>query len=131
MRNVVLAVLVAGVLLYAVGFNGSSSAAEPELRPSQVAMRARAGWLKNMSEHAAAQKLHGVKGDAMALAAQTKAMGEKQEDPLARELTLKVSGLASDVADAVVRKDPVAVTAKLAEIKATCAECHAKIRDKK
>ena len=43
----------------------------------------------------------------------------------------KVSSLASATGEAAGKKDGETVKIKLAEIKATCGECHAKIRDKK
>lgn len=102
-----------------------------ELRPSQKIMQARAGWMKAMGESLAAMNYDGLKKDAEALAGQTKGVAEKQTDPLAKELTLKVSTLATELAGAAEKKDAAAATAKLAGIKATCGECHAKIRDKK
>jgi cytochrome c556 len=50
---------------------------------------------------------------------------------LAKELTLKVSGLAKATAEAAGKQDEAVVKAKLVETRATCAECHAKLRDKK
>ena len=102
-----------------------------DLRPSQKIMQARAGWVKTMGENLTAMNYEGVKKDAEALAGQTKAVAEKQTEPLAKELTLKVSTLATSLAGAAEKKDTAGATAKLAEIKATCGECHAKIRDKK
>ena len=69
--------------------------------------------------------------DAKALAPQTAATGEKLPNPLAKELTLGISTLATGVAEAAGKKDGETAKMKLAEIKATCGECHAKIRDKK
>lgn len=102
-----------------------------ELRPSQKIMQARAGWMKAMGENLTTMNYDSVKKDAEALAGQTKRVAEKQTDPLAKELTLKVSTLATALAGAAEKKDTAVATAKLAEIKATCGECHAKIRDKK
>ena len=42
-----------------------------------------------------------------------------------------MSGPAKATAEAVRKKDEAAVKGKFGEIKATCSECHAKIRDKK
>ncbi len=120
-----LAVVVAASVVYA------SEPAKPELRPTQKAMQARAGWMKAMGENLAAKKFVDVAKDAEALAGQTKKIGENHPNPLAKELTLKVSGLAKATAEAAGKQDEAAIKAKLGEIKATCAECHAKIRDKK
>lgn len=106
-------------------------AAEPELRPSQKAMQARAAWLKSMSENLAAKKFDAVKTDALALAGQTGAAAQKLDNPLARELTLKVSSLANAAAAAADAKNEAALAKGLGDIKAACGECHAKIRDKK
>ncbi len=106
-------------------------AAEPELRPSQKLMKARAGWLNAMNENLAGMKYAEVKADALALSAQAKTVAEKQEAPLAKELTLKVATLAGAAAAAADAKDAAKTGAALVDIKATCSECHAKIRDKK
>lgn len=120
-----LLVVVAASVVYA------SESAKPELRPAQKAMQARAGWMKAMGENLAAKKFVDVAKDAEALASQTKKIGESHPNPLAKELTLKVSGLAKAVAESAGKQDEAGVKAKLGEIKATCGECHAKIRDKK
>jgi hypothetical protein len=44
---------------------------------------------------------------------------------------MKISTLATAMADAAGKKDGETAKLKLAEIKATCGECHAKIHDKK
>ena len=97
------------LVLLAVGFLSCSTfvtvhnnalAIEPELRPTQKAMQARAGWVKSMSENLAAMKFGEVQKDALALASQTSAAAEKQQVPLAKELTMKVSSLASATGDA-------------------------------
>ena len=128
------------ITLLAIGFlccgavvtvHNNAQAAEPELRPTQKAMQARAGWVKSMTENLAAMKFGEVQKDALALASQTSAAAEKQQVPLAKELTLKVSSLASATGEAAGKKDGETAKIKLAEIKATCGECHAKIRDKK
>jgi len=106
-------------------------AASTELRPYQKAMQTRAGWVKDMNANLAVVKYGEVAKDAKALAAQTLSMGKALPNPLAKELTLKVSSLATSVADAAGKKDGEIVKMKLDEIKATCDECHAKIRDKK
>jgi len=102
-----------------------------ELRPTQKAMQARAGWVKDMNINLTAMKYAEVATAATALAAQTDSIGKTLPNPLAKELTLKVSTAATAVADAAGKKDGATVKIKLAEIKATCEECHAKIRDKK
>jgi hypothetical protein len=121
-------------LLCVIGFAGtdrSRAASETELRPSQKMMQERAGWLKAMTANLDAMKYKEVKKDAKALSSQTAAAGKKLSDPLAKELTMKVSTLSKAVADAATKKDGATAKTKLAEVKATCGECHAKIRDKK
>jgi hypothetical protein len=134
MKKMMYSLLAIG-LLCVVGFAGterSQAATETTvLRPTQKVMQARAGWLKAMTENLDAMKFKEVKKDAKALASQTAAAGKKLPDPLAKELTLKVSTLATAVADAAGKKDGNTAKTKLAEVKATCGECHAKIRDKK
>jgi cytochrome c556 len=105
--------------------------AAPELRPLQKIMQARAAWMKSMGENLAAKKFEAIAKDAEALSAQAKKIGDGAPNPLAKELHLKVASLAKTTAEVAGKKDEAAVKAKLGEIKATCAECHAKIRDKK
>jgi|SRR5665647_1138700 len=109
----------------------SQMTASTELRSTQKAMQTRAGWVKDMNANLAAVKYGEVAKDAKALAAQTLSMGKTLTNPLAKDLTLKVSSLATSVADAAGKKDGEIVKMKLDEVKATCDECHAKIRDKK
>ncbi len=106
-------------------------AVSTELRPTQKAMQARAGWMKDMNANLTAMKFAEVGKDATALATQTDSIGKTLPNPLAKELTLKISTAATAVADAAGKKDGATVKMKLAEVKATCDECHAKIRDKK
>ncbi|MDK9716584.1 MAG: hypothetical protein OEL57_01600 [Trichlorobacter sp.] len=120
-----LAVVAAASVVYA------SEPAKPELRPAQKAMQARAGWMKAMGENLAAKKFEDIAKDGEALAGQTRKIGESHPNPLAKELTLKVSGLAKATAEAAGKQDEVGVKTRLGEIKATCAECHVRIRDKK
>lgn len=126
-------VLAAGMLSLAVLVFAISetNAAETELRPSQKLMQARAAWLKSMTENLAAKMFDGVKADAQALAGQADAAAQKLDNPLAKELTLKVSTLAAALAGAANAKDEAAVASGLGDIKATCSECHAKICGKK
>jgi hypothetical protein len=133
MKKVMYSLLTAG-LLCVIGFavvQQSRAASETELRPAQIAMQARSGWLKSMGANLDAMKYEEVGKDATALAAQTDAAGQKLPDPLAKELTMKISTLATAMADAAGKKDGETAKMKLAEIKATCGECHTKIRDKK
>lgn len=120
-----LAVVAAASVVYA------SEPAAPELRPAQKVMQARAGWMKAMGENLVAKKFEDVAKDSEKLAVQTRKIGENHPNPTAKELTMKVSGLATGVAESAAKKDESGVKAKMGEIKATCAECHAKIRDKK
>lgn len=133
MKKTVKLFLVAGLLsLSALVWAGSDlQAAEPELRPSQKLMQARAAWLKSMNENLAAKKYDLIKADALALSGQASTAAQKQDNPLAKELTLKVSALAAAAAKAADAKNEAALTAGLGDIKAACSECHAKIRDKK
>jgi cytochrome c556 len=108
-----------------------AEAPKKELRPLQVLMQARAAWMKAMNENLAAMKFEAVSKDADSLSAQTKKVGEGAANPIAKEINLKISGLAAEVSAAAAKKDGAAVKAKLGEIKANCSECHAKVRDKK
>lgn len=109
----------------------SNTSVAADLRPLQIAMQERAGWLKAMNANLTEMKFEEVQTDAVALATQAETMAGALANPLAKELTLKVSNLAKEVADAAVMQDGEIVTMKLADIKATCGECHEKIRDKK
>ena len=115
----------------AVLADNSQPTAGTELRPMQKAMQTRASWMKDMNENLIAQKYVEVARDATALATQTDSLGKTLPNPLAQELTMKVTAYAMAVADAAGKKDSNATKMKLNEIKATCDECHAKIRDKK
>ena len=112
-------------------FAFAAEKAQPELRPAQKLMQARAAWMIAMMENLAAKKYEAVAKDATELAAQTKKVGENHPNPLGKELTLAVSSLAGDISTAAAQKDGDTVKAKLGDIKGKCGECHAKIRDKK
>jgi len=114
-------------LLTMVTICTASLAFGAELRPTQVLMQARAGWMKAMSENVGANKLADVAKDAKELAAQTEKVAGKLEGER-KDLTLKVAGLAKTTAEAAEKKDAAAVKAKLGEIKGTCATCHDKYR---
>ena len=132
MKKMMYSLLAIGLLCAASAWaQGGQPAAETELRPSQKAMQARAGWMKAMNESLATMKYAEVGKDAAALASQTDAAGRKMPNPLAKELTLKISTLAMAVSDAAGKQDGETVKVKLGEIKATCGECHAKLRDNK
>ena len=115
----------------ALAADSSQSTAGTELRPMQKAMQARAGWLKDMNANLAAMKYVEVTRDAKALATQTDAAGKTLPNPVAKELTMKLTAYAMAVADAADKKDGAVAKLRLADVKATCDECHAKIRDKK
>lgn len=121
-------------LLCVIGFAVAerSQAADTELRPMQKVMRERAGWIKAITDNLGQSNKtsHRTFKQATALASQAAKVAEKLSDPLARELTLKLSVLATKVADAATRKDGDTAKLTLIEIKAVCSECHAKIRDK-
>ena len=104
---------------------------EPELRPAQKLMQARKAWRDNMDKNLAAGKLADVARDAEALAAQTRMVGEGLTNPLAKELTLRLTKLSEEIVAAAAKQDGETVKAKIGEIKGTCSECHKKIRDKK
>jgi hypothetical protein len=126
-----LAVCLFCISTFALADNSQQPAAGMDLRPTQKAMQARSGWIKAMSTNLGEKKFEEVGKDAASLAAQTSAAGAKMDNPLAKELTLKLSTQAKAVVDAAAQKDSASITLKLAELKATCGECHAKIRDKK
>ena len=93
------AVFAAAVLAYAAGES------KPELRPSQVAMQARAAWIKAMNSNLGEKQFEAIVKDADALAAQTKKVGDGQSNPLAKELTLAVSSLATEASAAAAKND--------------------------
>ena len=129
MKKMILLVVVAGVgALFSMDAAYSS---EPELRPSQKIMQARKAWRDNMEKNLAAGKLADVAKDAEALAAQTRTVGEGLANPLAKELTLRLSKLSEEVVSAAAKQDAQTIKSKIGEIKGTCSECHKQIRDKK
>jgi hypothetical protein len=105
--------------------------AKPELRPSQIAMQARAAWLGAIGKNLDAKDFAAVGKDADELAAQTRKAGEGHPNPLGKELTLAIAALAKDLSAAAAKKDGETAKAKLTEIQGKCGECHVKIRDKK
>jgi len=120
-----IAIFAAAVFAYAAGD------AKPELRPAQKLMQARAAWMKAMNENLDAKKFEAIVKDANDLAAQTKKVGEGLPNPVAKELTLAISSLATEASGAAAKKDGDTVKAKLGAVKDKCSECHAKIRAKK
>jgi len=126
--------LVAALSLSAIfifgGVPRDGQAAESELRPTQKIMQARAGWMKAMNTNLSAMHYEEVKKDALALSAQATSVTEKQPEGLAKELTTKLATLSTAAAEAAGNQKGEVVKTKLAEMQATCAECHAKIRDK-
>ncbi len=124
------AALSLAVIVTLGGAPRDGEAAESELRPTQKIMQARAGWVKAMTGNLSAMQYEAVKKDALALSAQATSVAEKQPEGLAKELTTKLATLATATADAAGSQQGEVVKTKLAEIQATCAECHAKIRDK-
>lgn len=100
-----------------------------ELRPMQKIMQTRIGWMKDMQTNLTAMKYAEVGKDAAALENQTGLIGKTLTNPLAKDLTLKISSAATAVADAAGKQDGKTIKMKLAVIKATCNECHAKFRD--
>ena len=65
------------------------------------------------------------------LAAILSATGEKNPNPLAKEITLAISMYAQEASATAAKHDAETVKAKLGAIKGKCGECHTKIRDKK
>jgi len=117
------AILGAGSLVLA------QAPAQPELRPTQVIMRARAGWMKSMNENLAAKMLADVAKTADELSTQAGqvaagAAGEPQV------LHQRVADLAKEVSAAATQGDEVLIRTKLTAISATCTECHTKFRPK-
>lgn len=111
--------------------DNSQPLAGTELRPMQKTMQARAGWMKDMNANLASMKYEEVAKDATALATQTDSVGKTLTNPLAKDLTMKITAYSMAVVDAAGKKDGATAKLRLAEVKATCDECHAKIRDKK
>jgi cytochrome c556 len=131
-KNILLlSAAILGIASFAFAATEMKPEAKPELRPLQIIMQARAGWMKSMNENLSAKKFADVSKDAAALSAQAKKVGEAAPNPLAKEFHLAVSSLAKATSEAADKADEPGVKAKLGEIKAKCAECHAKIRDKK
>jgi len=131
MKNVLCSLLVIG-LLSAAGFTGakwSQAAEEMESLPIQQVMLERAGWLAAITENMATTNYDEVKRDAAALASQARAQGEKINDSLFKELTMKLATKAAALADAAGTQDAATARTQLAEVRATCGECHAKFNN--
>jgi len=105
----------------------AAAVASAELRPTQVLMQARAGWMKGMNEAVQKKDFATVEKNATELSNQTATVAQKL-DGERKELTQKVSGLARATADLAKKKDEAGVKMKLAEIKGTCTTCHDKFR---
>ena len=103
--------------------------AQAELRPLQKLMQARAGWMKAMSQNLASKNLAEVTKDAEELSKQAAKVAEGGEGER-KVFNQRVSDLAKAVADAASGGDEVVIKTRLGELKATCADCHAKFRDK-
>lgn len=108
----------------------SRAASEMQPTPIQKAMLARAAWLKAMTADLKTMRYKEVANDATALAGQTGKIATNLSNPEAKELTMKVSTLATALAGAAGKKDGKTAEVKLEAIKATCGQCHAKFRDK-
>lgn len=107
----------------------SLAVAQTELRPIQKVMQARAAWMKAISQNLSAKDLAAVAKDAGELSAQAAKVAGGAEGER-RVLHQQVSDLAKAAAEAATKGDEVLTKAKLGEIKATCADCHAKFRNK-
>ncbi len=103
--------------------------AQAELRPLQKLMQARAGWMKAMSQNLASKNLAEVTKDAEELSKQAAKVADGVEGER-KVFNQKVSDLAKAVGEAAAGGDEVVIKARLGELKATCADCHAKFRDK-
>jgi len=119
------AIFIIAVLAFAVEVK------KPELRPAQILMQARAGWLTAMNKNLGAGNFPAIVKDADEMAAQTKKVGDGLANPLAKDITLAISMFSKEASAAAAKKDADTVKVKLGAIKAKCDECHAKIRDKK
>lgn len=121
------AALIAAVFLGLATLAVSQTTPEPELRPSQKIMRARAAWMKAMTQNLADKKYAEVAKDAGELSAQagTVAAGASGEP---KELHQRVSDLSASLALAAGKMDDAGAAARMADIKATCTECHTKYR---
>jgi len=128
----ILPLLASGLLGLAALTLAQAAAQNPpaEATPTQKAMQARMGWLKAMAKNLGANNLPEVAKDAGALAAQTAkaAVGAEGER---KEMSQKVSDLAAAASEAAGKGEAEALQARLGEIKAACAACHDKYRDKK
>lgn len=129
MKKIITLLSVAMLAIACLAF--AADDAKPELRPTQKLMQARKAWLAAINENLKAKQFEVVAKDANDLANQTQKVGEKQTNPLGKELTMAVSSLAKDISAAAASKDGDTVKAKLGAIRDKCSECHEKIRDKK
>src|SRR5665647_158720 len=84
-----------------------------ELRPMQKIMQTRVGWMKDMQTNLTAMKYAEVGKDATALATQTDLIGKTLTNPLAKNLTLKISSSATAVANAAGKQDGNTIKMKL------------------
>lgn len=125
-----IACLLSVVMLGIASLAFAESAPQPELRPIQKVMQARAAWVKAMNENLGARKMVDVARDAGDLSAQAAKVAGGVEGER-KELNQKISDLAKAISVSATKGEEDVVKAKLGEIKATCAECHAKFRDKK
>jgi cytochrome c556 len=129
MKKIMLFLSVAIFLLAVLAF--AAEVKKPELRPAQILMQARQGWLKAMNKNLQDGNFPAIVKDADELAAQAKKVGDGLANPLAKDITLAISMFAREDSAAAAKKDADTVKIKLASIKGKCDECHAKIRDKK
>ncbi|GAB4296603.1 MAG: hypothetical protein Fur0034_06000 [Desulfuromonadia bacterium] len=106
---------------------GAATLSTAALRPTQVLMQARAGWLKGMNEAVQKKDFATVVKHAQELSNQTATVA-RNLDGERQQLTQRVSELAREAGEAAKKKDEAGVKGKLAEIKGTCATCHDKYR---
>lgn len=119
-----IAIFISAVLVYA------AEDKNPELRPAQKIMQARAAWLAAMNKNLEANNLKAIIKDADEMAAEAGKTAGKLDNPLAKQITMDSAALAKDTSKAAAKGDAQTVKTKLGEIKAKCGECHVKIRDK-
>jgi cytochrome c556 len=129
MKKIILFLCLAIFAITVVAF--AAETVKQELRPAQKIMQARAASMKGMSKNLSDGNFAAIAKSADELAMETKTTGDKQGNPLAKDITLALSALAKDASAAATKKDAATVKVKLGAIKGKCDECHAKIRDKK
>ena len=120
-----------GLVVIAFMFSCSSPApakVEEELRPSQIAMRDRAGWMKSMNSSFQAGDYGAVAEVAQKMSDQTRNIALNLQNQEAKLLTLKIGIYADEIVYEAGMENEEIVKARLASIGAVCSECHQKFR---